>query len=276
MIADTARFFDAMAREGDQLEPWYEHLYAVLHPILRAELAPRSGRRRPRALDAGCGTGGQTGLLAELGYETHGIDISAGSLAVARGRVGGAALAQADLLALPYRDARFDAVVCCGSTLSFVSDPARSIAEIGRVLSPGGRLLLECEHKWSLDLGWALVSSVAGDRLGYGVTARGLWHLLARPRGEGFWLDYPGYPAIRLVTRAELDGWLAAAGLVPIRRWGVHALTNLIPSTVLHRRRLTRGLAIVNRALRTADRAVGRSRLAQALANSLVVLAQRA
>src|SRR4029077_4600408 len=138
----TTRFFDAMAASYDDLEPWYEHLYAELHRILRSALSP--GAQGARALDAGCGTGFQTAILAELGYRPHGLDLSAVSLAVARGRPPGSRLGpggrrgrqrgsrlvRGDLGALPYGAASFDAVVCAGSTLSFVEEPGRAVAEI--------------------------------------------------------------------------------------------------------------------------------------------------
>jgi SAM-dependent methyltransferase len=265
-----------MAGSYDQMEPWYDHLYAVLHDILEAELVrPHDGPAR--ALDAGCGTGLQTALLRKLGYRAHGVDVSTGSLRVAQERHGaGAALAAADLGALPYADGSFDAAVCCGSTLNFLEEPARALAEIGRVLRPGGRLLLECEHRWSLDLAWAMVSGVLGDALGYGLTAHAAWRQIARPAAEGVWIDYPGYPPLRLVTRAELRRWLARAGLVPARTWGIHALTNVIPSTALHRPRLGPALAAIYAGLCAADRAAAGTALGRRLANSLVVLAQKA
>ena len=88
MSSTVADIFDAMAATYDDLEPWYEHFYARLHAILRAELGqvPPAGR----ALDAGCGTGFQSAILTDLGWTTHGIDLSAGLLAVARQRLYGA------------------------------------------------------------------------------------------------------------------------------------------------------------------------------------------
>jgi SAM-dependent methyltransferase len=275
----TARFFDAMAADYDVLEPWYEHLYATLHRILRTTLAPPPGVPAPRALDAGCGTGLQTALLTELGYGAHGVDLAGELLRVARQRGRGSALVLGDLAALPYPDGCFHAVTCCGSTLSFVEAPARALAELARVLRPGGRFLVECEHRGSLDLGWRLLSSLAGDPLGYGASPAEAWRTLASTRGgdggEGCWLDYPGYPPLRLFTGRELQDLLDAVGLRPLRAWGIHTVTNLIPSTVLHRPRLRGSLAHLYRGLRAVDGALSAWPPAVRLANSLVVLARK-
>ena len=269
--ATIANLFDAMAAEYDVLEPWYEHLYARVHALLAVHLAPpRDGRRR-RALDAGCGHGFQTVLLRRLGYETHGVDIAAGLLAVARRRLPDAAFARADVAALPYADASFEAVSCCGSTLSFVGDPDRALAEIARVLRPGGRLLLECEHKWSLDLAWTFASALAGDALHYDVPLRTMWRALRRRPGASIALPYPGYGTLTLFSAGDLRRRLDAAGLRWQRAWGVHALTNVIPSTVLHRPSLPRPLAALYRVLCRLDTRVAPA----ALANSLVVLATK-
>jgi MPBQ/MSBQ methyltransferase len=283
MSSDVARLFDAMADSYDHLEPWYEHLYEVLHAILRADLGPPADGGRRRALDAGCGTGFQTALLAAMGYETHGVDLSAGLLAQARRKLERAKLLLGDVQALPYDEGAFDTVVCCGSTLSFVEDPPAAARELGRVLVPGGTLALECEHKWSLDLAWALVSSVTFDSLRYGVTPRQVWHQLARPLRQGFVLHYPvtattptaQWMRLRLFTMAEIRTILEGAGFVVVRTRGIHAITNLIPSTVLHRQRLGRPLGALFGALRALDRRLAGVTLVRAMANSVVVLARK-
>src|SRR5215469_10054660 len=94
----TTRFFDAMAESYDELEPWYEHLYAELHRILRSALSPVPPDGL--ALDAGCGTGFQTAILAELGYRPLGLDLSAASLTVARTRLPSSPFVRGDLGAL--------------------------------------------------------------------------------------------------------------------------------------------------------------------------------
>jgi SAM-dependent methyltransferase len=274
MPRQAAPFFDAMAPGYAALEPWYEHLYAVLHDLLRHALAPPAARAGLRALDAGCGTGFQTAVLAELGYAAHGLDLSAGLLDVARRTLDAVPLVRGDVEALPYRDGVFDAVTCCGSTLSFVPDAARALRELGRVLRPGGRLLLECEGRPSLDLGWAWLSGLLGDPLGYGVAPGEVWQA-ARPGAGERRLRYPGYGSLRLFTVGEIGRLLRDAGLHLLRVWGIHSVTNLLPSTVLHRPQLGRLAGAVYGVLRGIDAALVASGPAARLSNSVVVLARK-
>ena len=142
------------------------------------------------------------------------MDVRLGSSASRGAGSPGAGFLQGDLEALPCRDAAFDVAVWCGSTLSFVDASGRGRSrEFARALRPGGRLLLEVEHRWSLDLAWRLASSLTGDALGYGVTPREARRAFARPLREGIWIDYPGYPTLRLFTRSELARLLGNAGL---------------------------------------------------------------
>jgi MPBQ/MSBQ methyltransferase len=269
----TTRFFDAMTASYDELEPWYEHLYAELHRILRSALSPAP--KNARALDAGCGTGFQTAILAELGYRPHGLDLSGASLSVGRARLPGARFVHGDLGALPYGDGTFDAVVCAGSTLDFVDEPGSVVAEIARVMRPGARLLLEYERRWCLDVAWTLVSSVTADAFGYGLRLTEALALVAGPWRTGVWIDYPGYPRLRLFTDRELGAMLESSGLRIEQAWGIHAITNLMPSPVLHRPRLSAALRPLYRALRSADARVRSTRATRAIAAHGVVLARK-
>lgn len=272
---DVVRVFDDMAADYDELEPWYEHLYARVHAILRQTLGRPAPAATSAALDAGCGTGFQAVVLEELGYRTHGVDASAALLAVAQRRLPAAALVHGRLEALPYADGSFDAIACCGSTLSFVAEPAAAVNELGRVLRAGGRLLLEVEHKWSADLAWMAASAATGNLFGYGVSAATLWRALARPLGQSCVLPYPGYGAIRLFTASDLRRLLAAAGLSAVRTWGIHGITGCLPSTLLHRRRLPRGVGALYAALCAVDGWVSGLPGARGLGSSLVVLAAK-
>ena len=101
-------------------------------------LAPRAGLRW---LDVGCGNGAFTELVVErcAPAEVQGIDPSEAQLAFARAR-GAARVAefrQGDAMALPFSADRFDAAVMA-LAIFFVSDPAKGVAEMARVVCPGG------------------------------------------------------------------------------------------------------------------------------------------
>src|SRR3989442_12976190 len=132
MTLEVARWFDAMAATYDVLEPWYEHLYEVMHRILRLTLARGGGR----ALDAGCGTGFQAALLRGFGYETHGLDIAAGMLAVARRLLPKIPAGQGTVEELPYANGCFDAIGCFGTTPSFASHATPAVPQVRPVPRP--------------------------------------------------------------------------------------------------------------------------------------------
>ena len=87
-------------------------------------------------LDLGCGTGRNLPLLPE-GARGVGVDPCGESLDRARRRSPAAFLVQARAEALPFKDGCFD-TVACGLVLCSVSDPPAAVAEILRVLAPGG------------------------------------------------------------------------------------------------------------------------------------------
>ena len=104
-------------------------------------------------LEAGCGVGAQTVPLARNspGADITCIDVSAASLVEAEARVTGAGLPspvfrQADIHALPFADACFDHVFVC-FVLEHLPQPSRALAELQRVLRPGGTLtVIEGDH----------------------------------------------------------------------------------------------------------------------------------
>jgi ubiquinone/menaquinone biosynthesis C-methylase UbiE len=101
-------------------------------------LAPRSGLRWT---DIGCGNGAFTELLVErcAPAEVQGIDPSEAQLAFARTRPAArvAEFRQGNAMALPFPADRFDAAAMA-LVIFFVPEPATGVAEMARVVCPGG------------------------------------------------------------------------------------------------------------------------------------------
>jgi len=111
-------------------------------PRVAAVAAPVAGER---VLDAACGTGVVARLAAEqVGPDGRvvGLDLNPGMLAVASGLpVTGAPVGwvRASAVRMPFPDRSFE-VVCCQLGLQYVPDRPAALAEMARVLAPGGRL----------------------------------------------------------------------------------------------------------------------------------------
>ncbi len=116
--------------------------FAMLHWIAAARAAriPSPGRPGALLLDAGCGGGLLAPYLRGSGYRHLGVDLSTTALMIARER--GLCVARADVGRLPLADAAADVVVA-GELLEHVPNLPEVVAEVARVLRPGGVLVLD-------------------------------------------------------------------------------------------------------------------------------------
>jgi SAM-dependent methyltransferase len=105
------------------------------------------------ALDAACGTDRHARRLVELGQRVLGVDLTPEMLERAARSVPRARFVEGDLCAIPAANASFDLVVC-GLALSHVAELRRGVAERGRVLRPGGHLVVSVLHPLQTYLGW--------------------------------------------------------------------------------------------------------------------------
>lgn len=183
------------------------------------ELAGVVGGRR--ILDAGCGSGPLFADLRDRGAEVCGIDSSSGMLRQARRRLGDDAdLRLADLAErLPFPDNTFDDVVAC-LVLHYLQDWGPTLAELRRVLVPGGRLIVSVEHPFANFLGQYL----AGDDTNYFQTRNRLedWTVGGQTARLSFW-DRPLHAmtdaftaaGFRISTISEPPALPAARDLFP-------------------------------------------------------------
>jgi SAM-dependent methyltransferase len=123
---------------------WFRGRRRVLVDLLGEVAGPRAGSLR--ILDYGCGTGGNTQAYASLGI-VFGVEPDAAAVKLASER-GGACYCRASGTKLPFREAAFDAVVA-SDVLEHIDDDSSAVAEITRVLRPGGSAVISVPaHQW--------------------------------------------------------------------------------------------------------------------------------
>ncbi len=132
-------------------------------------LAPQPGLRW---LDVGCGNGAFTDMLVErcAPLSVDGIDPSEAQLAYARTRPASlvARFRHGDAMALPFPDNAFDAAVM-PLVIFFVPDPAAGVAEMARVVRPGG---VVAAYAWDLPGGGFPYTTLHAEMQGMGLTVR--------------------------------------------------------------------------------------------------------
>jgi ubiquinone/menaquinone biosynthesis C-methylase UbiE len=124
----------------DGPNPLIETEELVVRPILERVAEPGV-----QALDAACGTGRHAAYLHDRGCTVTGVDQSLEMLAVARNKLPGVHFEQGDIEQLAFADGSFDLVVIA-LALCHLADPTAAVAELARVLRPGGTLVIADPH----------------------------------------------------------------------------------------------------------------------------------
>jgi malonyl-CoA O-methyltransferase len=160
-------------------------------------------------LDAGCGTGRYLRLLRERGAKAIGVDLSAPMLA--RAHAGGGRVARGNICALPIDSTSVDVVVS-GLALGDVPDLELALAEMARVLRPGGCVVYSVVHPIGDRAGWSRTFTAGGRQHAIAT----YWHSLDEHRracaDAGLrltgWLEpvlpeVPQHPAVLVVRAAR-------------------------------------------------------------------------
>ena len=98
-----------------------------------------------RVLDVGTGDGQLARVAHQLGAEVVGVDPTMAQISVAGRKAGGPGYARAEAAALPFPSASFDVVLAC-LVFEHISAVDGAIAEVARVLEPGGRFVFFLNH----------------------------------------------------------------------------------------------------------------------------------
>jgi S-adenosylmethionine-dependent methyltransferase len=195
----------------DRSAPRTAVVWDVLDPVLAAPGTPLD------VLDIGGGTGGSAVRIAGLGHRVTVVDPSPDALAALdrRARERGVRVEgrQGDVSDLADLAGPVDVVLCHG-VLEVVDDPVAALAEIRRVLRPGGHLSL-----------------LVGQRPA-AVVARALAGHFGQARAMLDQTDALGRSGRRF-TVAEAAGLLADAGFTPQRTHGVRVFADLVPGSLL-------------------------------------------
>ena len=137
--AGATRWFDRRAGsyEGGRTSKWRD-------PVQRASLEALELSPADRLLDVGCGTGAASRQAARIGATVVGVDLSPKMIREAVERARGLSNVEfeiADVEHLPFANGKFTAVLC-SNAFHHYPDPSRAVAEMVRVLTPGGRLAI--------------------------------------------------------------------------------------------------------------------------------------
>ena len=163
MVTDQIRFDDGAAYE-QYMGKWSQ----LAGESFLDWLAPKAGLRW---LDVGCGNGAFTEMLVGrcAPASVHGIDPSEAQLAFARARATShiAQFRQGDAMALPFPDDSFDAAVMA-LVIFFVPDPSKGVAEMARVICPGG---IVTAYAWDMAGGGFPYATLQDEMRALGVQA---------------------------------------------------------------------------------------------------------
>jgi SAM-dependent methyltransferase len=167
-------------------------------------------------LDIGCGEGQVSRLAASVpGVErVVGVDPTAAQLRVAAARGAGVGYARAGAASLPFPRASFDTVVAC-LVFEHIGEVDAAIAEVGRVLAPGGRFLFFLNHPLLQTPGSGWIDDHILEEQYWRIGPYLVEDTTLEQVDNGVWIPFIHRPLSRYVNALIGEGMLLTAMLEP-------------------------------------------------------------
>jgi SAM-dependent methyltransferase len=138
-------------------------LFPIEEPTMHGLLDPLPASA---VLDAACGTGRYSAYLAARGHRIIGVDRSVAMLAKARRKLPQSDFREGDLEALPLETESVDVAVCA-LAMVHLPEVGLAVAELARVVRPGGRVIISDVHPFIVLLGWQAQFRTASGGTGF-------------------------------------------------------------------------------------------------------------
>lgn len=177
-------------------------------------------------LDAGCGGGRNAIAMARLGAaRVHGVDLGGAGIEDARKRSAQMPIVTFDegsIEDLPFADDSFDVVWCAG-VLMHTGDPERALAELARVMRPGGLIYLLVYATGGMR--WPLISLLRpiAAEIGIGAIEAAVKRAGLAPNKRRTFVDDLFAPRIDFYSWPRLQCILTRHGFTNLDRWGPEA-----------------------------------------------------
>lgn len=138
---------------------WSKHFEPFFIPMYKKALEQVQPGKETTLLDAGCGSGLFSHMVAATGATVTGIDAAPGLLQVARQRNPGTTFLEEDLESLPFGDNSFD-VVAGFNSFQYAGDFPNALTEAKRVLKKNGKLVIGLWDKPELSDGSNILKAI--------------------------------------------------------------------------------------------------------------------
>jgi SAM-dependent methyltransferase len=184
-----------------------------------------------RVLEIGAGTGRLLHALRERGASVEGVELQQHLIDEAHRCYGPLPLQRVTGTALPYADASFDVIVSF-DVFEHIPDSDAHLAEVWRVLRPGGPYLLQTPNKWTNvvfeTIRWRSFTRFRSDHC----SLHSLGELEARLRRQGFSVEVFDVHVVNEFFRNKVRQYAGVIGLAALAvaspdRWPLRMRTNL-------------------------------------------------